>query len=254
MEKYLKKITQNGRVLYLAYDHGLEHGPRDFNETTLDPNYILDLALKGRTTGIILQGGLAQEYYYKSKYQSRLPLILKINGKTNLYQTKNPYSAVTYDILDAKKIGASAIGYTLYLGSAFEAKMMEEFSRLRFKAHQLNMAAILWVYPRGEFIADETSEEVTAYAGRVGLELGADMIKIKYCGSENGFRKAVKAAGKTKVVLSGGPKTESEDFLATVKSVMKAGAIGAAVGRNIWQSKEPEKALLAIREIIFGNL
>jgi len=252
MEKYLKKITQNGRALYLAYDHGLEHGPKDFNEKTLDPHFILDLALKGKATAIILQGGVAQEYYYHSRYQSVLPLILKINGKTNLYQTKNPYSPITYDILDAKKIGASAIGYTIYLGSAFEAKMFKEFSEVRSKSHQLGLASILWVYPRGEFITDEDSEEVTSYAARVGLELGADIIKIKYCGSESGFRKAVLAAGRTKVVLSGGPKAEKENFLEVLRSVMRAGAMGAAIGRNIWQSEDPLKAIQSIREIIFG--
>jgi DhnA family fructose-bisphosphate aldolase class Ia len=36
-----------------------------------------------------------------------------------------------------------------------------------------------------------------------------------------------------------------------VKEIMKAGAIGIAVGRNVWQSKEPLKVAREIRKIIF---
>ena len=250
MEQFLKKIVKNGKALYIAYDHGLEHGPKDLMGKSIDPNYILDLAVKGGATGVILQGGVAQEYYYRSSYAAKVPLILKINGKTSLYQTKNPYSPITYDIEEAKKIGASAIGYTIYLGSAYEHKMLSEFNEVRTKAHQLGLAAIAWIYPRGEFITDETSEEITAYAARVGLELGADMIKIKYCGSESGFRHAVEAAGKTKVVLSGGPKTNQSEFMEVMKNVMKAGGLGVAVGRNVWQSENALGVMDELKKII----
>ncbi len=250
MEQYLKKITKQGKALFLAYDQGLEHGPKDLIGSSIDPNFILDLADKGGATGVILQGGIAEQYYRASSF-SQVPLILKINGKSNLYQSEDPYSPITWDINDAKKIGASAIGYTIFLGSAYEYKMFKDFSELRNKAHAMGLAMIAWVYPRGKFIQDEDSEEITAYAARVGLELGADMVKIKYSGSEENFKKAVLAAGKTKVVLSGGSKISEEDFYQVIENVMQAGAIGAAVGRNIWQSEKPLEVMGRITKIIW---
>ncbi len=96
------------------------------------------------------------------------------------------------------------------------------------------------------------SPEITAYSARLALEMGADIAKIKYCGSVECFKKAVEAAGRTKVVLSGGAKTEKpEEFLETVKSVMAAGAIGVAVGRNVWQGENPLEITKKIKEIIF---
>jgi len=58
------KILKNGRSMLLSYDHGLEHGPKDFNTTTVDPKYIFDIALEGMYDGIIVQAGLAEKYYH----------------------------------------------------------------------------------------------------------------------------------------------------------------------------------------------
>ncbi len=89
-----------------------------------------------------------------------------------------------------------------------------------------------------------------AYAARVGLEIGADMIKIKYSGNPKDLSWAVKSAGKTKIIISGGVKKGEKILLKQVKEIMKTGAIGLAIGRNIWQNKEPLKITNKIKKII----
>ena len=83
----LSSITKNGRALYLAYDQGIEHGPEDFNDNNVDPLYIIDIAKKGKFNGVVFQKGIAEKYYNEIK-KSKVPLIVKLNGKTgnNLYQ------------------------------------------------------------------------------------------------------------------------------------------------------------------------
>jgi len=252
MKDFLQKITTEGKAMYLAYDHGFEHGPADLPGKSIDPTYILNIAVEGGYNAVILQKGLAEKYYTGTKYQKQVPLILKINGKANIWQGSDIYSYQNCSVQYAKQLGASAVGYTIYLGSAHDGKMFADFGRIVEEAHKLNMAAIAWVYPRGEFVKDETSKEITAYAARIGLELGADMVKIKYSGSRENFEYAVKAAGKTKVVLSGGPKVSDEEFLQIMRDVIAAGAIGVAVGRNVWQHPEPLEITRKIREIIFS--
>jgi len=247
----LSKLTTNGRAMFLAYDQGLEHGPEDFDERNFDPNFILDIAVKAGFNAIILQKGLAEKYYTISQYREKIPLIAKLNGKTNLYKGE-AYSPLECEVDEALKLGASAVGYTIYPGSEFETKMIEEFGKVVREAHEKNIPAIAWVYPRGNNIKDDTSREIVAYAARMALELDADIAKIKYSGSLENFKWAVECAGKTKVVLSGGPKVSDEEFLEVVKNVMMAGAIGCAVGRNVWQNKDPIGMALKIKEIIFG--
>src|SRR4030042_457477 len=81
----LNKITKKGRALFLAYDQGLEHGPTDFNDNNVDPNFIINIARNGGYTGIVFQKGIAEKYN-KEIRKSKVPLILKLNGKTNLFK------------------------------------------------------------------------------------------------------------------------------------------------------------------------
>ncbi len=244
----LSKITTGGKAIYLAYDHGIEHGPIDLKGKSIDPNYILNMAVKGGYNAIVLQKGVAEKYY--PAYRDKISLIVKLNGKTRLVGGE-PMSSQVCSVTEAVELGASAVGYTIYLGSQHEAAMLKEFGQIEEKADQHNLSVIGWMYPRGKAIKDDDSPEITAYAARVGLELGADIVKIKYCGSQECFAKAVKAAGKTKVVLSGGPKVSDEEFLEVIKNIMAAGAIGVAVGRNVWQKENPLEITQKIKEIIF---
>src|ERR1044072_7430035 len=74
----------NGTALFLPYDQGFEHGPRDFfaNPAASDPKYIIRLALEGGVNGIVLHVGLAEEFY--GDFAGELPLVLKLNGKTDI--------------------------------------------------------------------------------------------------------------------------------------------------------------------------
>jgi len=250
MKNYILPLLKKGKALFLAYDHGFEHGHTDLIGKSLDPNYILEIALKGGYTGIVLQKGIAEKYYFNSKYENKIPLILKVNGKTNILKTQ-PYSSQNCSIEYAKKLKAKAVGYTIYLGSAYEPLMFKEFSKIQEEAHKLNLAVIAWMYPAFNELLEKEPEKITLYGARLGLELGADIIKIKYPNSKEIFKKAVELAGKTKIVLSGGPKIKEEEFLKIVKEVMEAGAIGLTVGRNVWQNKNPLEITKKIKKIIF---
>ncbi|MAH07582.1 hypothetical protein CMI38_05035 [Candidatus Pacearchaeota archaeon] len=241
----LGKITKKGKALYLAYDQGLEHGPIDFNDKNVDPNYILDIAKRGKVSGLIFQKGIAE------KYKSKVPLIVKLNGKTSLVKGE-PLSRQLCSVKEALKLKAKAVGYTIYIGSRHENIMFREFEKIEKEAHKRKLPVILWAYPRGKGV-NENSGKNLAYAARVGLELGADIIKIRYNGKIEDMKWAVKSAGKTRVVVAGGKRKSPSGFLQDAKEVMKAGAIGLAVGRNIWQAKEPLEVVSKLKKIIWGK-
>lgn len=259
MADILSKITKNGKALFLAYDQGFEHGPADFNEENIDPEKILEIADSGYCeasssayfTGVILQKGTAEKYYWKKKY--RVPLIVKLNGKTNLVKDVDPYSPQVCSVEEAISYGAKAVGYTIYIGSEFEPMMTQEFGRIEQEAEEADIPVIAWMYPRGKNVPDENDPKLVAYAARVGLELGADIVKIRYTGDIASFKWAVASAGKTKVVVMGGSKMAEESFLKMVQDCLEAGAIGMAVGRNVWQSPNPLEIAGKIADIIFRS-
>jgi class I fructose-bisphosphate aldolase len=259
--------------MILAYDQGFEHGPRDFwaNYNSAHFEYILRIATEGGFTALVIHAGLAEKFQFQIR-NSRVPLILKLNGKSELYTGDDPYAPQLYSVKDAvKHLGAVAVGYTVYTGSKYEYLMNKEFAEIVQAAHRMEIPVVGWMYPRGESLKagkskttkmalEEVSDDLAidetpsmvAYGARIGLELGADIVKIKYTGSVKSFKRVVECAGPTKVVMSGGPQTKTEkEFLNRVKDVLRAGAIGIAVGRNIWQRKNALEFSRRVGEVIF---
>jgi class I fructose-bisphosphate aldolase len=247
----LDKITKKGKALFLAYDQGLEHGPTDFNDKNVDPKYIIDIAKKGKYNGIVFQKGIAEKYNKEIK-KSKVSLIVKLNGKTNLFKGE-PISRQLCTVEEAIRLGASAVGYTIYIGSDYEDEMMQEFENIQREAHNKGLPVIVWVYPRGKSLEGKKKEELMEYAARTGLEIGADIIKIQYVGKLKDLQWAVKSAGKARVVVAGGVKKGEKEFLNQVKEIMDAGCIGLAVGRNVWQDKKPLEITKRIRDIIWSK-
>ncbi len=243
-------ITRDGKMLIVAYDHGLEHGPADFEAVpeSRDPERVFEVATHDAVTGLAVQKGIA-EYYYPS-YDDTVNLVAKLNGSSNLWMGE-PDSAVNWTVDHAVDTGADAIGFTLYGGSNYEVEMAEEFRDAQEAAREHGLPVVMWSYPRGQGLKNDKKDDVIAYAARQALELGADVAKVKYPGSREGMELAVDMAGPVKVIMSGGSKVSDLAFLQSVETVMEAGAKGLAVGRNVFQRENPVAILDALEQVIF---
>jgi len=242
----MNRFMRNGHSLILAYDQGIEHGPTDFDGRNVDPAFVVDIANKGGFDAFACQKGIAEKYHA----ELQIPLLLKLNAKTAIYG-KDPVARQHCSVDYAVKLGASAVGYTIYIGSAHEAEMISEFGRIEEEAHAAGLAVVLWVYPRGEFVKNDTTREMVAYASRTALELGADAAKVKYTGDRESFAWVVKSAGKIPVYMAGGKKAEDEkEFLNQASEAVSAGAAGLAVGRNVWQSDDPLRTARRLNAVV----
>lgn len=247
IQKALRKLMPHKKALFLAQDQGLEHNaPQELTGETANPDYIFNIAEKGEIDAFICQKGLAEKYSHSYK----VPLIVKVNGKTQLGPKDDPYSPVTCSVKRASELGAKAIGFTLFPGSKHFSKQIEDFRQIQEEAHNFGLPVTAWMYPRGESIKNDTDPELLQYSARIGLELGADMLKMKYSGRPEDMTKQVKYGGAAKMLMAGGPKAKtSKEFLKQVKEVDEAGADGFAVGRNIWQHEKPIQMSKAIRDV-----
>ena len=259
-----------GRMMVLPIDQGLEHGPRDFfeNPAALDPEFQFRLAVEGGFSGIAVQIGLAEKHF--PRYAGTIPLILKLNGKTEVPPDDEAFSPMTGSVDDAVRLGADAVGYTLYVGSAAQDRDFQQFDRLRRKALAAGLPVIVWAYPRGKNVEEKGGRDslwAIDYAARVAMELGADVIKLNFpqihpekmskhpkpyntlqLAPKEAMQKVVASAGRSFVLVSGGPKKGGEDLMETVKLSLEAGVTGFIFGRNIWQRPWAE-ALKVAKEI-----
>ncbi|MEF8812552.1 MAG: class I fructose-bisphosphate aldolase [Halovenus sp.] len=243
-------LTRDGKVLILAYDHGLEHGPVDFEDVpeSADPDHVFDVARHDAVTSLAVQKGIAEAYY--PSYEDDVNLLAKLNGTSNLWMGE-PDSAVNWSVDYAAELGADAVGFTLYGGSNKEVEMAEEFREAHEAAREHDLPVVMWSYPRGQGLKNDKKAGVIAYAARQALELGADVAKVKYPGSKAAMEEVVRMAGRTKVIMSGGSKRSDREFLASVEAVIDAGGAGLAVGRNIFQREHPERILDALEHVIY---
>ncbi len=259
----------NGTLLFLPIDQGLEHGPRDFfvNPPAKDPEFELRIAKEGNFSGIVFQVGIAEKYM--QRYAGTVPLVLKLNGKTEIPSDKAPISPCIATVEDAVRLGADAVGYTLYVGSPRQDEDFVQFSKVRADADRYGMPVIVWSYPRGEAIEAKGGRDslyAVDYAARVASELGADVVKVNMpkinpekdaaapkpyntlrLSREEATRMVVESAWRALVLFSGGEMESDEDLLEKARIAMDAGATGLIFGRNIWQRSHDEALAMSQR-------
>ncbi len=245
----ISKLLHKDKALFLAYDQGMEHGPTDFNAKNVDPQFIFDIALEGGYSAFACLPGVAEKHY-EGAYKD-VPIIVKLNASTKLAKI-NPISRQICSVERAIKAGASAVGFTIYDGSPNEPDMFHEFGKIVEQAHDYGLPVVAWMYPRGPNI-NELDNNVLSYASRIGMELGADIIKVKFNGDVDNLRWMVRCAGRTKVVISGGDRKDPLTFLTEAKKVMDAGVLGMAVGRNVWQAEKPYSITQALKAVVYDG-
>src|SRR5690606_26939143 len=113
------RLAGTGKFVILPVDQGFEHGPmRSFapNPAGYDPEYHYQLALEAGCNAYAAP--LGQLEAVAGKFCGEVPLILKLNNSDLMYKGDDPIPAVTGSVEDALRLGCSAIGFTIYPGSA----------------------------------------------------------------------------------------------------------------------------------------
>jgi fructose-bisphosphate aldolase, class I len=266
------KLAGTGKFVILPVDQGFEHGPaRSFaiNPPAYDPRYHFQLAIDAGCNAFAAPLGLLEAGV--AEYAGEIPLILKANNHDVLNDEKDPAPSMTASVKDALRIGAAAVGLTIYPGSTQEKSMYEEARAVGEEAKAHGLPLVIWSYPRGSGVSKqgETALDVVAYAAQIASQLGANIIKVKpptafieqaeakkaYEASKvpvEPFAARVKHVmqsafdGRRIVIFSGGAKETDETLLNTVRGIQAGGGYGSIIGRNTFQRPKAEAiALLA---------
>jgi DhnA family fructose-bisphosphate aldolase class Ia len=247
----LAKLTFKGKhTIMFAADQRVEHlitsfFGKDIDKDDLSAEHFFRIASRAKISALATQLGLIAKYsstYPDINYVAKINSLTKIT-KESVGYTKSTSWYTVEDVVEFKKetnTNIIGIGYTVYLGIKEEPEVLKEASQIIKKAHQNGLPVILWVYPKPKK-GNELDLELVATGCAVGEVLGADFIKInppvkKGYKQEDLLKVCTKAAGRTKVLISGGSSITEEGFLSNAHDwVYKGGAFGVAVGRNIHQ-------------------
>jgi class I fructose-bisphosphate aldolase len=260
------RLGGTGKLVILPVDQGFEHGPaRSFAKNALgyDPRYHFELGIEAGCNGYAAPLGFLEAG--AAEFAGDIPLILKLNNSDSLYGGDDPCPALTGGVDDALRLGCSAIGFTIYPGSAYRNDMYGQVRELCEEAKHAGLAVVVWSYPRGAAISKEgeTAIDVIAYGAQIAAQLGAHLIKVKPPTAhieQDAARKVYEAegipigtladrvrhvvqsafAGRRIVIFSGGAAQGRDGLVEEIQGIADGGGFGSIVGRNSFQRPKTE--------------
>lgn len=237
-----------GKTVIIPMDHGITVGPI---KGLYDMKTIVNKVAEGGANAVLLHKGIIRAGY--RGYGKDIGLIMHISASTALGPDPNAKVQVA-EVEEAIKLGADAVSIHVNVGSKTEQEQLKLLGKTAKICEDWGIPLLAMMYPRGDKIKNEYDVEVVKHAARIGAELGADIVKTNYTGSEETFREVVKGC-LVPVVMAGGPKTDTdEEFCKMVYDSIRAGGAGVAAGRNVFQHEDPTKMVRVLCGIVHEGL
>jgi predicted phospho-2-dehydro-3-deoxyheptonate aldolase len=245
----IRRITDitTGRFVIVPMDHGATAGPIPGVDNLKDT---IDNVAGGGATAVVLHKGNVGVGLENAG--GRVGLIVHLSASTKLSPDPNEKTIVS-SVEEALQLGADAVSVHINVGAETEAEMLDDLGEVSQSCREWQVPLLAMMYPRGPEIKDPFDVEVVKLVARLGVELGADIIKTNYTGSIETFREVTRGCHKP-VIIAGGAKTESDrEVLQMVYDSIQAGGAGVSIGRNVFQNAKVTGITKAIAKIVIDG-
>lgn len=243
----------DGRTVILPIDEGLISGPGV---------RLSNLSVFFRSIGSSPPDGILLFAGALTRHWSELGSVAAIvNVTASTKRATHTHKVLCTDVEAAVAAGADLIAVHVNITSQHEWDMLKTLSTVVRKGETLGVPVLAIMYPRGEgkenndFQALKKAEpdrysRLVAHCTRIGMELGADVVKTQYTGSQETFERVVDAARPVPVVIAGGPLCSEADALSVVRGAIAAGARGVSFGRNVFERDDPAYMLQLLHSAV----
>jgi DhnA family fructose-bisphosphate aldolase class Ia len=240
----LDTFFRDGKTVILPMDHGVAvpvpglENPFQLIEE-LNPyvdGYVLNLGLALRTGDLLTGKGICL--------------------RTDVYNTRTTGrgagSINVYGLAEAEMVGATGVMNMLFPGGENEELITQNCADLVSESLDVDIPVILETLPVGLGQKEHYTVEKIGLAVRLAAELGADVVKTAYPvdGTVDDFKRIVETCYVPVIVLGGAAMGNDLDLLSMVYDAMKAGAAGIAIGRNVWQHKNPAAIARSLAAVV----
>lgn len=248
----MKKIRLNhifakdNRTVIVACDHAGFMGPLKGLEY---PGQLLDQLEAGGVDAVLTTRGIAQSF---SDRIGKLGLILRADGGSSIASPVSGTLRPLFSIKDACRLGADAVICMGMIGFPEEPSSLQNLAGFATDSEKWGMPVIaeMLVKPKE---GERPSPQDIAFAIRIGVELGADLIKASYAGPVEAYRMALSSCYRPVVVLGGEKVKDEREMLQNIADALEGGASGVAIGRNVWQHNNPTGICRALVELVHGS-
>jgi DhnA family fructose-bisphosphate aldolase class Ia len=246
MKRMHRLFKSDGRSLIVAMDHG---SAMNVFPDLLDTPSVLKQIVDNGADAFLTTFGILKNHWRVLKDSG---IILRLDGGITSFKEGAKQYRQLFTVEDALRLGTDAVGCMGLPGSDYESETLNYLANICAEAHLWNIPVLAEMLPGG-FNKELHTPENIAVSARIGVELGADIIKTEYPHDINAFKNMTRGVFKPVVVLGGTKSERYEELFTMVKTAIDAGASGVAVGRNIWGYRNPGAMTAALRAIIHDN-
>jgi len=241
----IKRLLPNGKGVILALDHGFSMGSIQGLEN-LDS--VVRNLCEVNISGIVINYGALKNLELGSLGSCKVPIIVHLCGSGLGEYVKEKLTL--YKVKDALRLGADAVSLQINFGTTTEREQISAAAAIIAEADSLGIPVLLMMYISG---TEEKGEEKLEDIVRLGIELGADIIKID--GRKNfSLMRRLSENSKVPILVAGGELSGSEKELKqTLAAYLESGSAGVSIGRNVFQSKTPKVLLTTICKLVYGH-
>lgn len=238
MKKHLAHIFNptSGNTVMFAFDHGYFMGSTAGLER-------LDLLLPQLAPYIDVFMGTRGALRDCVAPEITKAIALRTTSGSSMLQADLSHEVVAVDVEDAIRMNADCMAVQTFIGGDGQLSSIDNLSRtinagFRYSIPTLGVCAV------GKDM--ERTGRYFKLATRIIAEMGVQMVKTYDC---EDFEEVV-AACPVPIVVAGGKKLPEKDALHMAYDVIRKGAHGVDMGRNIFQSAYPVEMAQAIGKIV----
>ena len=235
-------FSRDKKAVVIAMDHGLP-GMRPLGNLS-NPGRLIDQIAAGGADAILTTPGIAARF---ADHFGRLGLIVRLDGAVTTLGEDFSGMRLIASVEDALRLGADAVAVMGFCGTPDERDSVETLGQVAIECRRLGIPLLAEMLPLGFAAKPDVSQ--LALAARIGAEMGADIVKLKYGGPPEAYREVTETCFAPVLVLGGGARSP-DDVLQEIRDAVRAGASGVAIGRNVWQHGDVGKMTRSIVEIV----
>jgi class I fructose-bisphosphate aldolase len=233
------RITaEDGRSLIVAFDHGI--GGANYAGMA-SPGRTLDDVISAGADAVLTTIGMAEAFGSKL---NRVGLILNLDLATG-----NEEAAVRA----VMAVGAEMGKFIMTPSNPAVPDSIGHAQHLAAVCHEWGLPLMVEPIPVSFSATEFHTPEKIGQAARIACEIGADIVKMQFTGDAASFQEVMAALYRPVVILGGPERSDDRGVLQGIHDAMNAGAIGVAIGRNIWNRERPAHMVAALGAIIHGG-
>ena len=242
----LETLLPGGKGVWVPMDHSASSFPED---GLMDSDSAVDAAIEGGADAIVLHKGPISYHVARTSWGR----FVCHSSMSTIHGGQRAQEKVT--VSNAKEClsrGAIGISGQVNLGDPAEPEMILRMSNITSEALEEELPVLGMFYPRGPNLRANSSDPTmgVAHAARLAWELGCNVVKVPWTGSEESFR-IVTSSVPIPVLVSGGERdVEFSQILQIVEQSINAGGSGVCIGRHVFAAEDPASHIRSLRAIV----